>query len=116
MAADTRAFDLRQGDEIAGVNRETARSSSGKPDHVPNQSQDEAGGLEMSDEVKESEPNNAAESEPVKPSMIRKLDLVPAPADALDLAELWLDPALGDGLVDVLFHEVPIGKPKNFFR
>ena len=70
----------------------------------------------MSDEVKKSEPNNAAESEPVKPSKIRKLDLVPVPADALDLAELWLDPALGDGLVDVRFHEVPIGKPKNFFR
>ena len=54
----------------------------------------------MSDEVKKSEPNNTAESEPVKPSKIRKLDLVPVPADALDLAELWLDPALGDGLVE----------------
>jgi hypothetical protein len=29
---------------------------------------------------------------------------------------LWLDPALGDGLVDVRFHDVPVGKPKNFFR
>jgi hypothetical protein len=40
----------------------------------------------------------------------------PPPADALDMAELWLDPALSDGLVDVRFHEVPVGKPKDFFR
>ena len=29
---------------------------------------------------------------------------------------LWLDPKLGDGLVDINFHTIPIGKPKNFFR
>jgi hypothetical protein len=38
------------------------------------------------------------------------------PEDALDINSLWLDPALGDGLVDVHFHLVPVGKPKTFFR
>lgn len=38
------------------------------------------------------------------------------PDDALDIELLWLDPALGDGLVDVHYHEIPVGKPKNFFR
>jgi hypothetical protein len=41
---------------------------------------------------------------------------LPAPDDAKDVASLWLDPALGDGLVDVHFHNVPVGKPKTFFR
>ena len=36
------------------------------------------------------------------------------PDDAHDLASLWLDPKLGDGLVDVHYHEIPIGKPKDF--
>jgi hypothetical protein len=45
-----------------------------------------------------------------------KLELVSPPPDALDLDSLWLDPALGDGLVDVHFHNVPVDKPKNFFR
>jgi len=70
----------------------------------------------MTDEVKKSEPNKASESEPDQAFKRPKLELVPPPGDALDLAELWLDPALGDGLVDVRFHEVPIGKPKTFFR
>ena len=38
------------------------------------------------------------------------------PDDAKDIELLWLDPALGDGLVDVHYHEIPVGKPKNFFR
>src|SRR6516165_6312302 len=38
------------------------------------------------------------------------------PDDALDIDSLWLDPALGDGLVNVHYHTIPIGKPKNFFR
>ena len=29
---------------------------------------------------------------------------------------LWLDPSLGDGLVDTHFHHVAVGKPKDFFR
>ena len=70
----------------------------------------------MTDEVKKTEPDQAPESEPNNASNRPKLELVPPPADALDLAELWLDPALGDGLVDVRFHEVPIGKPKSYFR
>ncbi len=38
------------------------------------------------------------------------------PEDAKDIASLWLDPKLGDGLVDVRHHEIPVGKPKDFFR
>jgi hypothetical protein len=38
------------------------------------------------------------------------------PDDALDLDSLWLDPSLGDGLVDTHHHDIAIGKPKNFFR
>jgi hypothetical protein len=48
-----------------------------------------------------------------------KLEVVsakPVPADADDIASLWLDTALGDGLVDVRLHTVPVGKPKDFFR
>jgi hypothetical protein len=36
--------------------------------------------------------------------------------DAADINSLWLDPALGDGLVDVHYHSIPVGKPKDFFR
>ena len=38
------------------------------------------------------------------------------PDDALDIDSLWLDPALGDGLVDVHYHDIPVGKPRDFFR
>jgi hypothetical protein len=38
------------------------------------------------------------------------------PEDALDVSSLWLDPALGDGLVDVHYHTVPLGKPRDYFR
>jgi hypothetical protein len=37
-------------------------------------------------------------------------------SDATDIASLWFDPALGDGIVDVSLHSVPVGKPKDFFR
>ena len=36
--------------------------------------------------------------------------------DASDIETLWLNPALGDGIVDVHFHSVPVGKPRDFFR
>jgi hypothetical protein len=36
--------------------------------------------------------------------------------DAADIEALWLDPALGDGIVDVTYHVVPVGKPRDFFR
>jgi hypothetical protein len=36
--------------------------------------------------------------------------------DALDLSDLWLDPALGDGLTDTVLTSVPMDKPKDFFR
>ena len=38
------------------------------------------------------------------------------PGDAADIEALWLDPALGDGIVDVTYHSIAIGKPKDFFR
>src|SRR5262245_23416665 len=38
------------------------------------------------------------------------------PSDAKDLDALWQDPGLGDGIVDVNYHSVPVGKPKDFFR
>jgi hypothetical protein len=38
------------------------------------------------------------------------------PGDAIDISELWLDPALGDGLTEIHRHHVPVGKPKDFFR
>jgi len=42
-----------------------------------------------------------------------KLELVQPPEDASDIAALWLDPALGDGLVNVHYHNIPVGKPKG---
>jgi hypothetical protein len=38
------------------------------------------------------------------------------PADALDMNDLWLDPALGDGITDTHWHSIPVDKPKDFFR
>jgi hypothetical protein len=45
-----------------------------------------------------------------------KLELVQPPEDVSDISALWLDPALGDGLVNVHYHNIPVGKPKDFFR
>jgi len=47
-----------------------------------------------------------------------KLEVVPpvTPSDAQDIEALWLDPGLGDGITDTHWHQIPIGKPKNFFR
>ena len=39
-----------------------------------------------------------------------------SPSDASDFDSLWQDPKLGDGIVDVGYHSVPVGKPKDFFR
>src|SRR6516225_6262945 len=41
---------------------------------------------------------------------------VETPSDASDLDSLWLDSSLGDGITDVHYHEIPVGKPKDFFR
>jgi len=38
------------------------------------------------------------------------------PKDAEDIEALWLDPGLGDGITDTHWHQIPIGKPRNFFR
>lgn len=46
-----------------------------------------------------------------------KLEVVTTlPDDASDMSDLWLDPALGDGLTDTVWHSIPVGKPKDFFR
>jgi hypothetical protein len=45
-----------------------------------------------------------------------KLEIVKPVSDASDLSDLWLDPALGDGLTDTHWGDVPVGKPKDFFR
>jgi hypothetical protein len=37
-------------------------------------------------------------------------------SDASDIEALWLDPALGDGIVTVSLHSVAVGKPRDFFR
>jgi hypothetical protein len=36
--------------------------------------------------------------------------------DAADIEALWLDQKLGDGITDGVYHNVPVGKPRNFFR
>jgi hypothetical protein len=41
---------------------------------------------------------------------------VEPPQDALDINSLWLDPKLGDGLINVHYHNIPFSKPKDFFR
>jgi hypothetical protein len=45
-----------------------------------------------------------------------KLEVVKRVGDASDIEELWLDPKLGDGITTAYRHEVPVGKPKDFFR
>ena len=47
-----------------------------------------------------------------------KLEVMPTvtPGDAQDIEALWLDPKLGDGITDVHWHAIPIGKPRDFFR
>ena len=47
---------------------------------------------------------------PLKPKKIEP------PEDALDIDSLWLDPKLGDGLVDVHRYNIPMGKPRDYFR
>ena len=37
-------------------------------------------------------------------------------SDMADIAELFLDPELGDGITDTHFHSIVVDKPKNFFR
>jgi hypothetical protein len=36
--------------------------------------------------------------------------------DAGDIEALLMDPALGDGITNVTYHTIPVGKPKDFFR
>jgi hypothetical protein len=50
-----------------------------------------------------------------KPPPFKSKEYTP-PDDVLDMDSLWLDPKLGDGLVDTHFHDVKVGKPRDFFR
>jgi hypothetical protein len=43
-------------------------------------------------------------------------ELKAVPPDAQDYDSLWIDQGLGDGIVNVSYHTVPVGKPKDFFR
>ena len=38
------------------------------------------------------------------------------PPDALDLSDLWLDTGLGDGITETVRYNIPLGKPRDFFR
>jgi hypothetical protein len=53
--------------------------------------------------------------ETARKSEMKVVKLTPV-ADALDINSLWLDPKLGDGIVDTHYHSIPVDKPKNFFR
>jgi hypothetical protein len=46
------------------------------------------------------------------------LKVVPpaTPKDAQDIEALWLDPGLGDDITDTHWHEVPLDRPRDFFR
>jgi hypothetical protein len=55
----------------------------------------------------------ADETAKPKPRLVQP---APAPSDGLDIEALWLDPALGDGLTDTVWHRIPVDKPRNFFR
>lgn len=73
--------------------------------------------MKVVETIKKSKAKSKSKSKP-KPKAKPVLELVPksVPADASDLASLWLDPKLGDGLTDVSHHHIPVGKPKTFFR
>ena len=47
-----------------------------------------------------------------------KLELVEPdkPIDMNDIEALLLDQKLGDGITNVNYHTIPVGKPKDFFR
>ena len=47
-----------------------------------------------------------------------KLELVEPgkPIDANDIEALLIDQKLGDGITDVNYHVIPVGKPRDFFR
>jgi hypothetical protein len=46
----------------------------------------------------------------------RPIPLNPVPPDADDFESLWIDPGLGDGIVTASYNNVPVDKPKAFFR
>jgi hypothetical protein len=56
----------------------------------------------------------------VKPDLDAEFEVkakpAPAPDDARDIEKLWMDPALGDGLTETNWQDIPVGKPRSFFR
>jgi hypothetical protein len=47
---------------------------------------------------------------------LRREGAIKPVADAADIEGLWLDQTMGDGITDVHYHSVPVGRPKTFFR
>src|SRR6266571_1929438 len=70
----------------------------------------------MTDEAKKHRPINAT----IRTEEATMTDEVKKPAavsdDMADIAELFLDPELGDGITDSHYHSIIVDKPKNFFR
>jgi hypothetical protein len=44
------------------------------------------------------------------------LDFKKPATDTADLSDLWLDPGFGDALTETCWSNIPVGKPKDFFR
>jgi hypothetical protein len=60
---------------------------------------------------KKATPPTAEQSAPAQ-----KVKPVKSVNDAADIESLWLDPKLGDGIVNSTYHSITVGKPKDFFR
>jgi hypothetical protein len=53
---------------------------------------------------------------PVPESTANAAPKTTTPSDASDFDSLWQDPKLGDGIANMSYHSVPVGRPKDFFR
>ena len=51
-----------------------------------------------------------------EPKAVPSTETAPVPKDAVDYESLWLDTGLGDGITNTSYHDVPTGKPRDFFR
>jgi hypothetical protein len=55
-------------------------------------------------------------TEDVKEKTVPKLKVVKRVKDAVDIESLFESPSLGDDITETHRHDVPIGKPRDFFR
>jgi hypothetical protein len=75
---------------------------------------DAEGVIDAADHVdKPEEPAKAETNKPEKPAKAKPRK---TPADVLDLSSLFTDTGQGDPLTDTVISEIPVGKPKDFFR